>query len=100
MESLDKLISLEAEIICYSHFGYYSEAVRRLKEFRDQTRLWTRVTDECVDEGLKLSEAYEKIREANPAARRLADIDEEAKRAVYSSLVGFVEYAKWLKRGG
>ena len=98
MESLDKLIKLKPRIICYSHFGFYNNATERLNQFRDQTELWTKISIKGVEDRLALSEIFERVKEEDNNVKRLAKIDLEMKGAIYSSLVGFVEYAKWLKR--
>jgi glyoxylase-like metal-dependent hydrolase (beta-lactamase superfamily II) len=38
--SLDKMISLGPKLLCYSHFGEVSDAVRRLRDYQVQIRRW------------------------------------------------------------
>jgi len=100
LESLDRLIGLRPEIVCYSHFGYRRDAERRLRGFREQVELWTEVATEGVKEGLGLTQILGRLREEDPAVRRLMGSGEASERPVYASLVGFVEYAKWMQKKG
>jgi hypothetical protein len=97
-DSLLKLMGYEPEIIAYSHFGYFDDAMALLERFLDQTRLWDNVAQEGVEAGLSLNEIFDILVSEDSDARRLAGIDEEGKNAVYSSLSGFVEYANWLRK--
>jgi glyoxylase-like metal-dependent hydrolase (beta-lactamase superfamily II) len=97
-DSLLKLMDYEPEIIAYSHFGYFDDAMALLERFLDQTRLWDNVAQEGVEAGLSLNEIFDILVSEDSDARRLAGIDEEGKNAVYSSLSGFVEYANWLRK--
>jgi glyoxylase-like metal-dependent hydrolase (beta-lactamase superfamily II) len=97
-DSLLKLMSYGPKTIAYSHFGFYCEAMTLLERFLDQTRLWDRVAQEGVEAGLSLNDIFDLLVEQDPEARSLAGLDEEGKRAVYSSLSSFVGYAKWLRK--
>jgi hypothetical protein len=46
ISSIDRLISLEPEVIYYTHFGPADEAVKRLKLFREQLLLWAKIVSE------------------------------------------------------
>lgn len=96
LQSLDRLISFEPEIVCHSHFGYTERGGDRLRDVRDRIRLWFKVAMEGVKEGLNLRGIYERLMLEDPGLSLSGG--EEARRAVYQSLTGFVEYCKWVRR--
>jgi glyoxylase-like metal-dependent hydrolase (beta-lactamase superfamily II) len=99
LASLDKMVSLDPKILCYPHFGYSSNAVKRLCEYKEQIKLWLRIAKEGVGKG----ESFEAIRdrmflldknmlgeilsalEANPVQR---------KTLLMNSPLGFVDFAR------
>jgi glyoxylase-like metal-dependent hydrolase (beta-lactamase superfamily II) len=96
--SLDKLINLNPAFLYYSHFGEASDAVKRLRSYQMQIKHWLQI----VEEGLKLGETAEAIRE------RIFSEDETIQKVVPSlksnpvhkktlienSVQGFIEFAK------
>jgi glyoxylase-like metal-dependent hydrolase (beta-lactamase superfamily II) len=96
VESLDRLIELNPEIVCYSHFGYAYEAVRKLRLYREQVILWDRIVTEAVDEGRNMAEIYERLKDNDPMLRLTLEAERSDSSVFYSSIVGFVEYAKWI----
>jgi glyoxylase-like metal-dependent hydrolase (beta-lactamase superfamily II) len=96
VESLDKLIELNPEIVCYSHFGYAYEAVRKLRLYREQVILWDRIVTEAVGEGRNMAEIYERLKDNDPMLRLTLEAERSDSSVFYSSIVGFVEYAKWV----
>ncbi len=95
VKSLNKLIDLGPEIICYSHFGYKKEAVKRLKEYRKQVELWNSLVREGVEKGLTLREVYNLVSENDPMVTELLELLPDAEKDVYQSLNGFYGYARW-----
>jgi glyoxylase-like metal-dependent hydrolase (beta-lactamase superfamily II) len=96
VESLDKLIELNPEIVCYSHFGYAYGAVRKLRLYREQLILWDRIVTEAVGEGRNMAEIYERLKDNDPMLRLTLEAERSDSSVFYSSIVGFVEYAKWV----
>jgi glyoxylase-like metal-dependent hydrolase (beta-lactamase superfamily II) len=96
VESLDKLIELNPEIVCYSHFGYAYEAVKKLRLYREQVILWDRIVTEAVGEGRNMAEIYERLKDNDPMLRLTLEAERSDSSVFYSSIVGFVEYAKWI----
>lgn len=97
VESLDKLIALEPEIVCYGHFGYADRGVERLRSYRGQILLWSRIAERSVDEGLSIGEARELLIMEDPMLRRFGGITRRREASIMTSLLGFIEYFKWLK---
>ncbi len=96
VESLDRLIELRPEIVCYSHFGYAYEAVKKLKLHREQVMLWDGIVTKAVSEGRNIAEIYEQLKEEDPMLRLTLEAERSDSSVFYSSIVGFVEYAKWV----
>ena len=55
LASLDRLISFNPTFLYYSHFGKASNAIQRLKDYKEQLQLWAKIAIEGVrnDENLK-----------------------------------------------
>jgi len=92
------LIKLNPEIICISHFGYHHDAIGWLKHYREQVDRWAKISLKGVDEGLNLQGLYKKLIEEDPEVKAAVGESEEAKSTVYGSLVGFYQYAKWVRK--
>jgi len=95
MESLDRLLELRPETLCISHFGVHPDAGDRLRGFRDQVALWTRLAFRAVDEGLDLKGLYGLVEAKDPSVGLLVASDAELRSSVNQSLVGFQSYARW-----
>jgi len=96
VESLDKLIELNPEIVCYSHFGYAYEAVRKLRLYREQVILWDSIVTRAVGDGRNMAEIHERLKDNDPMLRLTLEAERSDSSVFYSSIVGFVEYAKWV----
>ncbi len=95
IESISRLIELKPEIICYAHFGYAYEAVKKLVFYREQLALWSSVVEAGVKEGLGMTEIWDRVRQEDPVLRLAEETDPARVRAAMPNLVGLVEYAKW-----
>ena len=51
LASLDKLIDLKPELICYGHFGCYDKGLERLKSYRDKLLRWHEIVNSQVQKG-------------------------------------------------
>jgi hypothetical protein len=91
--------ALDPETLCIGHFGFHGGAANWLRGFREQVQLWGRIAIKGVEEGRSLTEMYLMVLESDREAQKLVSRDPEAERHVYSSLAGFVSYAKWVRRG-
>jgi glyoxylase-like metal-dependent hydrolase (beta-lactamase superfamily II) len=59
LSSIDKLIALSPEKICYAHFGCYDGASEKLQRIRDKTLEWYRIISMAADEGKSDEEILE-----------------------------------------
>ena len=60
--SLDKLIALSPEKICYGHFGCYDEGLKRLKSYRDKLLSWHEIVNSRAKKGTSPEEIFSIIR--------------------------------------
>ncbi len=95
MESLDGLIALRPEVVCYSHFGYSYDAVKKLTFYRGELSLWAEVVERGVREGMDLNGVWELLKEQDPILRLSAEDDDSRRRAAVPNIVGLMEYVKW-----
>ncbi len=49
LKSLEKLITLNPKTICYGHFGYKTDAVKRLKQHKEQLFVWKKIIQQEVE---------------------------------------------------
>ena len=98
IDSLNRLMSLEPSLICISHFGYKDDAPVYLEEFKNRVILWERLSFECLDSNGDLRSYFELVNSKDQAIAKLIQSYPEVKSDVYSSLVGFLSYAKWKRQ--
>lgn len=98
IDSLNRLIELSPETICYGHFGYAGDAVEKLKAHRDQIKTWLDVVKQNWESGKSLDELYEAIKEADPYAMEgSGSASGSGERSPHISLRGFTQYLEWEK---
>ncbi len=95
LETLDKLIALRPEIVCYSHFGYSYDAVKKLSFYKGELETWGEVVESGVREGLDLNGIWELLKEQDPLLRLSLDGDDSKRRTAIPNIIGLIEYTKW-----
>ncbi|MCW4050265.1 MAG: MBL fold metallo-hydrolase [Candidatus Bathyarchaeota archaeon] len=98
VESITKLIALDPKVLCISHFGFHENAVARLRSFEEQVLLWEKLVFKGVEEQLDLTGVFNLVKEHDPVVQAMLEANPASKGDVFSSLVGFVGYAKWVKK--
>lgn len=98
LTTLDKLVSLNPEILCYTHFGSAFNAVARLQDYKSQIKLWMSVAYEGVKKNQSLEEIKESIFSRDP---RILGVIAQVKRnrvhqktLLENSVQGFVDFAR------
>ncbi len=95
--SLDKLVSLNPKVLCYSHFGSAKDAVKRLRDYAVQIKLWLRITEEGVKKGESAEAIGEAIFREDGRVREIASVLKEnpvhRKTLIENSVQGFVDFA-------
>jgi len=102
LKSIDRLLVLEDQPICYAHFGEASNSHRMLNIFRDQLILWEAIIGEMVRRGGNkediIRSCVELLLEKDPnlAAFSIMDPDIQAREKVFmtNGVRGFVEFLK------
>jgi glyoxylase-like metal-dependent hydrolase (beta-lactamase superfamily II) len=102
LASLDKLVSLNPTFLYYSHFGKASDAVKRLKNYELQIRLWAAIAKEGVKNGQSFEVVRDRILAEDNAMRKVAFFLRAnpifMKTAVENSVQGFIEFAETAQR--
>jgi len=101
IRSLDKLMGLTAEKICYGHYGYSHDALRMLNIYREQLFLWQEVIKSVAQNYSNKSKAeiafiaFEKLLKEDKIFSRYLkldkDIREREKYFILNSIKGYLE---------
>ncbi len=98
LSSLDKLISLHPSALYYSHFGKAPDAVKRLRDYALQLRLWAQIAEEEIRNKRGLKEVQQRILVEDEVVRKLASFFRShpiyAKTMLVNSVQGFIDFAK------
>ena len=98
LASLEKLESLNPEVLYYSHFGKASEAAKHLRGYAKQIRMWAEIAGEGIRNKQSVDAIKERILAEDEAMRKIASFLAAnpilMRTAVENSVQGFVEFAK------
>lgn len=98
LDSLEKLIKLEAEWLCYTHFGHADNAVSRLQAYVEQLKLWAKIVSDSTERGDDLEATYAKIMEQDLSMKRAEEFIKShwmvRQSMVLQSIRGFIQYFK------
>lgn len=93
--SLDRMIALKPDRVCYAHFGCSGEGVRRLQQYKEQLNLWLGVIAQAEKAGSSVHEVYKELEEADEmvgAAKEALDRNSMFKDNVLLSIEGFLDH--------
>ncbi len=98
LESLDKLIALNPQFLFYSHFGMAEDAVKRLKDYQAQIKLWLQIVKDGVLRGDNAEAIWKRIfsndKTIRPAVASLSSNPVDRKTLIENSVQGFIEFAQ------
>ena len=98
LDTLDKLIALQPENLCYSHIGCYGNAVERLRYVRAKTLEWHKLVVPAVEKGMSVEETIAMLREKDRSMdymNKLSKADYDRDYALLVNTVqGFMESAR------
>lgn len=98
LASLDKLIRLNPHVLYFSHFGNASNAVKRLRDYAVQIKLWAAVAQEGVAKKQSFEEIRERILSEDKIMRKLAGYLKAhpvyVKTVLENSVQGFIDFAE------
>jgi len=96
LNSLEKLIKLEPEWLCYTHFGHADNAVDRLQAYVKQLKLWAKIVSELTEKGETLEAIYAEIMKRDSSMKRAEEFIRKhimlRQSVVLQSIRGFVQY--------
>jgi glyoxylase-like metal-dependent hydrolase (beta-lactamase superfamily II) len=95
LKTLDKLIELRPEIVCYSHFGWSFDATKKLRFYKEELETWNGVVESGVKEGLDINGVWELLKEQDPILRLSLGEDDSRRRTAIPNIIGLMEYTKW-----
>jgi glyoxylase-like metal-dependent hydrolase (beta-lactamase superfamily II) len=98
LSSLDMLMNLQPSFLYYSHFGNVLDAVKRLKDYALQLRLWARIAEDGVKNKRSLEEIRERILKEDKVMRKISGFVKShpiyAKTMLENSVQGFIDFAE------
>ena len=98
LATLDRLISVDPIVLCYSHFGCATGAQDKLRAYKQQLILWGNVIAEQMADKADLQDIYNKIKERDRSLERLNDLPpDQRQRELYfaeNSIKGYIDYFK------
>ncbi len=96
--SLDKLIDLNPQFLYYSHFGKAADAVKRLRNYQVQIKLWLNIAEESLKHGENAETIRERIFALDETIRavlpELRQNPVHRKTLIENSVRGFIEFAQ------
>ena len=78
LASIDRLITLNPQRICYGHFGCYDDAVDRLRRSRQQILDWRRIANEEKERGKSPEQIMDVLRNQDHELDYLNGLDKAA----------------------
>jgi glyoxylase-like metal-dependent hydrolase (beta-lactamase superfamily II) len=98
LASLDKLISLNPSVLYFSHFGKATDAVQRLKVYKEQLQLWADIAEDGVKKNQSLEEIRDRIVAEDKVMNRIVGFVKThriySKTMLENCVLGFIGYAK------
>ncbi len=92
LSSIDKLIALKPNRLCYSHFGCYENGLERLKMYRQKVIEWHEVVTAEAKKGKDMAAILKTLRSKDKELDYLDDLEEDvyAREAslIYNSIRG------------
>lgn len=91
LSSIDRLMTLEPETLCYGHFGACGDAMDRLRLARSKLLAWHRTVGRAVREGLGLEETLAVLRKQDPDLDYLDRLGPDAYRREHDLLINTIK---------
>lgn len=101
LSTLDKLIALNPEFLYYSHFGKVSDAVKRLRDYEVQIKLWLNIAQDGISRGEGIETIQDRILSQDTTIQKsilaLKNHGVNRKALIENSVKGFVKFAENLR---
>ena len=92
LTSIDRLIALQPEMICFAHIGCYHDAVELLKLARRQLVEWHRIAKPAADDGVSPERILDVLKRYDRSLDYLLDLDvdeyEREHKMIINSIIG------------
>ncbi len=107
LTSLDKLIRLRPQTLCYGHFGTATGALDKLNYAEQQLVLWAKIIADCLERAASHQDMYHEIFKGDVALAKINRLPADKRdREVYfinNNITGFINYfrrygTEYLKR--
>ncbi len=90
LASLDKLIILKPENICYGHFGCYGDGLKRLKSYREKLLRWHAVVNSQASKGTDPEEIFSIMRGLDSDLKYLDTLDKDEYQREFKLVVNSI----------
>ena len=97
LASISRLVEMAPEKLYYSHFGPADDAVKKLKAYTTQLKLWGEIILDGMKNGEEFATIYERILERDASMKKVADfIDSHVvlREIKTRDIQGFIGYFK------
>lgn len=98
LSSIEKLMALKPQKICYGHFGCYDNAPERLKLVRQKLLVWYETVNSTVRAGMNPEEILEILRQKDSSLEYLQRLSKDEYDREYilliNSINGLAEYVR------
>jgi glyoxylase-like metal-dependent hydrolase (beta-lactamase superfamily II) len=98
LSSIDRLIAIGPELLCYGHFGCYDHAVEKLQFVRNQILTWHQIVNSAAKSGKNPDEILMIIKQADRSLDYLDSLSsvqyERDHTLLINSIVGMTESRK------
>src|SRR4030043_2301530 len=90
LSSIDKLINLKPQKLCYIHFGCYDSAVERLKAYRQKLIDWHRIVNAAAKAGKSPEDILTLLREEDKSLSYLDRLDRDEYAREFALLINSI----------
>ena len=91
LSSIDKLIALEPQRLCYGHFGCYDNALERLKLYREKLLTWYETVNSAARAGKKPEDILLLLREEDSSLAYLDGLDRDEYNREFALLINTIK---------
>jgi glyoxylase-like metal-dependent hydrolase (beta-lactamase superfamily II) len=99
INSIDRLIALKPELICYAHVGCYDQALAKLHTARKQLLDWQQMIKTLLEEGNQPAEILDILRKQDQNLQYLDNLDqaqyEREHKLLTNTIAGMIEALKY-----
>jgi glyoxylase-like metal-dependent hydrolase (beta-lactamase superfamily II) len=90
LSSIDKLIALEPEKLCYGHFGCYDNGLERLKLYRQKLLAWYETVNSAARAGKNPEDILQLLREKDKSLSYLDRLDRDEYNREFALLINTI----------